>query len=126
MLSVASSTAAAPVSSAGVTPASRRDTSARRGSSAGGTDVQSRTCASTALVNASNALLRPTGIAPKRDHQRPGRRRRRERIAHEAGLADAGLAADEGDAGTIAGAEHTGETLQLAVAPDDPIRRVRA
>ena len=60
MLPVESSLCA-PVSSAGVTPASRRDTSARRGSSAGGTDVQSRTWASTALVNASNALLRRTG-----------------------------------------------------------------
>ena len=77
-------------------------------------------------MNASNALLRPSGIAAKRDHQRPGRGRRRERIAHEARLADTGLASDECDAGTVAGAEHAGETLQLAVAPDDPIRRVLA
>ena len=117
---------AAPVSSAGVTPARRRDTSRaarlerRR---------NRRPVAHVRLDGARERIERlapPHGIAAERDHQRAGRGRRRERIAHEAGLADAGLAADERDAGTVAGAEHAGEPLQLAVAPDDPIRRVRA
>ena len=126
MLSVASSASPAPVSSAGVTPARRRITSA-----ATRLERRRHRCpvAHVRLDRARERVERlapPDGITPERDHQRPGRRRRRERIAHQTGLADAGLASDERDAGTVAGAEHAGEPLQLAVAPDDPIRRVRA
>ena len=117
---------AAPASRAGVTPARRRD-------HLGATRLERRRnrcpVAHVRLDGTRERIERlapPDGITPECDHQRPGGRRRRERIAHETGLADAGLAADERDAGTVAGAENAGETLQLAVAPDDPIRRVRA